>query len=124
MNTRFVSLAASAAATFLLLVVPVHAGEAADRQAPTAAQLEAARTPADHTAIAQAYEDEAAALESKARSHEAMAKIYRSGGGGPKSSAPAMVSHCDRLVKEYRAAAEDTRALAAAHRDLAAKAGQ
>jgi hypothetical protein len=93
-----------------------------DSDGPTAAQLEAARTPADHAAIAQAYEDEAAALERKADAHEAMAKIYRSG-GAPKAGSPAMTSHCERLVKEYRGAAQSARSLAAEHRALAGKTG-
>jgi hypothetical protein len=123
MTTRFNALAASAAATILLLVGAVQAAEASDKQAPTAAQISAAHTPAEHKAIAQAFDDEAVALEAKAQAHEAMATIYRSGGGGPKSDAAAMVSHCESLVTQYRAAASEARALAAAHRDLAAKAG-
>ena len=35
-------------------------------------------------------------------------------------SSAAMVGHCDRLMKDYRAAAVEYRALAAEHRKLAA----
>lgn len=106
-----------------LAVVTPSAFAGTEPAGPTAAQLETARTPADHAAIAQAYEDEAAALERKADAHAAMAKIYR-GGGAPKASSPAMTSHCERLVKEYRGAAQTARSLAAEHRAVAGKTGQ
>lgn len=106
-------LAAAAAVLALCLASPLPA--AAD---VTEAQIAAARTPADHEAIAKAYDADAASAEAKAREHEAMAKTYRSA-GGQKSYTNSMVRHCDRLVKEYTEAAADYRALAAEHRGMA-----
>lgn len=83
-----------------------------------ATQIAAAKTPADHEAIAESYEAEAAAADAKAASHESMAKTYRTG-GSPKGSRTTMAGHCERLVKQYRAVAEENRLLAAAHRQMA-----
>lgn len=115
MNTRNQLFAAMATALTLLVAVPGSA--TAD---VTEAQLAAAKTPADHEAIAKAYDADAAAAEEKARAHAVMARMYRSGGGAPKASSAAMVGHCDRLVKDYSAAAVEYRGLAAEHRKLAA----
>ena len=114
MNTRNQLFAALAAALTLLLAVPGPA--TAD---VTEAQIAAAKTPADHEAIATAYDAEAAAAEAEAKAHEGMARTYRAG-GAPKASSTAMVGHCDRLMKSYSAAAVEYRALAAEHRKLAA----
>lgn len=89
----------------------------------TPSQLNAARTAPDHEAIAAAYEAEATEADRKAAGHEMMAKTYRAG-GTPKGNPQAMVSHCDRLVAQYRAAAKEYRALASEHRQLAKDAGQ
>ena len=115
MNTHNHLLAAMATALTLFLAVPGSA--TAD---VTEAQVAAAKTPADHEAIAKAYDAEAAAAEAKAKAHEGMARTYRAGGGTPKANPTAMVGHCDRLMKSYSAAAVEYRALAAEHRKLAA----
>jgi hypothetical protein len=113
MNTRNHLFAAIATALTLLLAVPGAA--TAD---VTGAQIAAAKTPADHEAIAKAYDADAASAEAKAREHEAMAKTYRSA-GGQKAYTNSMVRHCERLVKDYKEAATDYRALAAEHRGMA-----
>ena len=41
------------------------------------AQIAAAKTPADHEAIAKSYDAEAVAADAKATAHESMAKTYR-----------------------------------------------
>ena len=73
MKTRNNLFAAMAAALTLFLAVPGAA--TAD---VTEAQIAAAKTPADHEAIAKAYDAEAA--EAKAKAHEGMARTYRAGG--------------------------------------------
>jgi len=93
---------------------------AADAAMVTPAQIEAAKTPADHEAIAAAYDKEAAQLESMAKEHEAMAKSYRAAAAGTKGSNPtAMAAHCNKLMTQYKAAAQENRDLAAAHRQMA-----
>lgn len=118
MKLNINSLAAVAAALVLFTSVPLVA--VAD---VTAAQIAAAKTPADHEAIAQSYDADAAAAAA-ASEHEAMARAYRSA-GSPKSTAPnAMEKHCKRLVKIYTDAAADYRALAAEHRIMAQEAAK
>jgi hypothetical protein len=106
------ALAALAAVLVLGLATPFPAAAEV-----TEAQIAAARTPADHEAIAKAYEADAATADAKAKQHEAMARTYRST-GGPKSSTNSMARHCERLVKYYTDAATDYRALAAEHRGM------
>jgi hypothetical protein len=84
----------------------------------TAAQVESARSSADHEAIARSLVDEAAALERKAKSHEAMERLYR-GGGAPKANSATMAAHCKRMIADYRSAAAGARALADEHRAVA-----
>ena len=87
----------------------------------TAAQISAAKTAADHEAIAKAYDEEAADLASKAEMHQTMADAYKFGGKPYLTGQP---KHCVRLVKELKAAAAETRALASDHHKLAKEAGK
>jgi hypothetical protein len=90
----------------------------------TPAQIAAAKTPADHEAIAAAYDKEAAQLESMAKEHEVMARTYRTAATGMKGANPAVMSaHCNKLVTQYKAAAQQNRDLAAAHRQMAKDSG-
>ena len=119
MKLNINSLAAVAAALVLFTSVPLVA--VAD---VTAAQIAAAKTPADHEAIAQSYDADAAAAAAAASEHEAMARAYRSA-GSPKSTAPnAMENNYKRPVKIYTDAAADYRALAAEHRIMAQEAAK
>jgi guanyl-specific ribonuclease Sa len=117
MNTRILLLAVLMAMT-IFSQANVYADAATGAAALTPAQIEAARTPADHEAIAQALEAEAATLDEKAKSHEAMERIYR-GGGIPKANWVTMANHCKSLIAQYRSTAKETRELAAAHRAAA-----
>jgi hypothetical protein len=108
------SLAAFAAALALFASIPLPAVAEV-----TEAQIVAARTPADHEAIAKSYDADAAAAEAAASKHKAMARAYQSVGGPKKTGPNSMVRHCERLVKTYTDAAADYRALAAEHRSMA-----
>ena len=77
----------------------------------------AARTKADHEAIATAYDREVAALEEKVEMHQKMADAYKYGG---KPYTDLQAKHCLALVKDFKAAADETRALADEHRKIAA----
>jgi hypothetical protein len=111
-NTSLVAIAATLA---FCLASPLPAAAEV-----TEAQIAAAKTPADHEAIAKSYEADAVTAEAKAKEHETMARKYRSI-GSPKSNANSspMVRHCERLVKSYTDAAADYRALAAEHQSMA-----
>src|SRR5262245_51304472 len=82
-----------------------------------------AKTTADHQAIADYYNAEAAKATALAQEHEQMASWYRQAGEGTKKTpyAPGTIEHCERLVKDYRASADDLTALAKEHEAMAAK---
>jgi hypothetical protein len=111
-------LAASIVAAGLAFSVaaPVSIAQASD---VTEAQIAAARTPADHEAIAAKYDAEAKAADEMAASHESMAKAYKAGNvkGGQS-----MAGHCNLLVTRYHDAAKEYRALATEHRAMASAA--
>jgi hypothetical protein len=82
-----------------------------------------AKTAADHKAIADYYYAEAAEARAKAEEHDKMAGWYRQAGEGTKKIpyAPGTIDHCERLVKNYKATADDLTALAKEHEAMAAK---
>lgn len=86
------------------------------------ATIAAAKTPAQHEAIAKAYEAEATELEKKAEMHKNLAQTYGQPGGKPWQGAQA--KHCDSVATSLKAAAEEDRALAAEHHKIATTAGQ
>jgi hypothetical protein len=109
------------AACFVLLAATILPVMRAVAQQPTVTDdnldqmISNAKTPADHEAIAQYYDREAAANEEKAKVHHATHHTY----ADFKIKPPDMGPHCDELAKGYeRAAAEDSK-LAAAHRAMA-----
>jgi hypothetical protein len=112
---RFITML-SAGAVALVLSNSAMAGT----ESPvTAAQIQAAKTPADHEAIAAAYDKEAAELEKMAKDHEGMARVYQAAASTQKGmNAPAMKSHCERLATQYKEAAEANRQMAAEHRKM------
>ena len=94
-----------------------EAGEGAP--APTAEQLRRfaanARTPADHRSLEEYYATLAETHARAADKHAAMGRSYRA--SGIRSLDPAI--HCDRVAKQSREAADEARAAAAEHRQLA-----
>ncbi|SRR6266849_2511672 len=82
-----------------------------------------AKTPADHEAIAAFYDQEAAAAEEKAKLHHSNHKTYEKYPPfrGLKA-APNMAYHCDALGRYFQEAADQDKALAAGHREMAKKA--
>ena len=82
-----------------------------------------AKTAADHTAIADYYNAEAPKARAKAVEHDEMAGLYRKAGEGVKKTpyAPGTIDHCQRLVTNYKSAADDLTALAKEHEEMAAK---
>jgi hypothetical protein len=81
--------------------------------------IENAKTPADHEALAAYYDQEAAANEEKAKIHHGTHHAYERF----KIKPPDMGPHCDALAKYYQRVANEDKALAAGHRELAKKVG-
>ena len=98
-----------AAVTVLSLAVAPTFASAAD----LTAQISAAKTAADHEAIADAYAKEAADAEANATVHEKMAASYK---GLGKTGQFHGDQHCASIAKRYREQAKDLNELAAAHR--------
>lgn len=76
--------------------------------------IQNADTSEDHTNIAIYYEQQAALMESKVRQHETMAKSYKR-----TSKRKARPQHCTNLAEKFMEAAEEYKALAAEHREIA-----
>lgn len=89
---------------------------------PSAAAIAAAKTPAEHEAIAKAYAAEAKSLEKLAALHESLERTYAAPGGKPWEAAQA--KHCARVAADLEAAAKEELALAAEHRTMASSAGK
>lgn len=82
-----------------------------------------AKTAADHEAIAQHFDAEAARFDEQAALHQRLARTYRTGGAAKGVQGTTMAKHCDRLVKDYVEAAKTQREMAAMHREMAGTAG-
>lgn len=79
--------------------------------------IAAAKTPADHEAIAAYYEKEAQEAHKKHAEHQQYSKSY--------SMIPVLktktgaVAHCDAIAKKYEDIAKDYEALAKLHKNMA-----
>jgi hypothetical protein len=80
-----------------------------------------AKTPADHEVIAAYYDKEAAEAQAKADSHSKMGEDYKKAGSALVAKLH-IEQHCERLAKSYATAADEAKALAAAHRAMAKQA--
>lgn len=96
--------------------MPIIAGAQAIDEGNVAAKVAAAKTAADHQAIADYYTGQAAAAAAKVKTHEEMLVSFQKGGGKPAAS---WVTHCRGLIdsfkrqqKDYAAMAEEQAALA------------
>lgn len=84
-------------------------------------KIESANTPADHEVIAKAYEAQALSLEKMAEMHKNSSQTYATPGGKPCQAAQA--KHCDSVATSLNSAAQEDRALAAEHRNMAKETG-
>jgi hypothetical protein len=101
---------------FAAPAVPTHAA------ADMAAQVQSAKTAADHEAIAKAYDADAESATQSAGMHRKMAETYKgmaASSGGKGGGVSAMPQHCESLAKNFDAEAEHYKAMAQTHRDLA-----
>jgi hypothetical protein len=110
-----VALAAIMSTTLTTAALAVDDGDIADK-------VQSAKTPADHEAIAAYYDGKAAAATKDAAYHRQMGQSYKSlagGAGGKGYATSAMPQHCDAIAKAADTEAEQYKAMAKAHRDLA-----
>ena len=89
---------------------------------PSLAQrIEAARTRADHEALAAYFKGEAQAARAKAAEHREMLQAYQRQVAGGRGNAN-MATHCNSLIQGYEGMAADYDRMADGHRQMAAQA--
>lgn len=81
-------------------------------------QIEAARTPVDHEALATYYRKEATAARNKAEEHRKMGKGYAAWPGGGRGGG-SWSAHCNAIAASYDEIASKYEAMAADHRQMA-----
>ena len=82
------------------------------------AKIAAAKTAADHEAIASCYDEMAKDATAKADEHKKMGEAYRKGGGAPVGKL-GLPQHCDQFIKSFQNEASMYKEMAAAHRKMA-----
>jgi hypothetical protein len=105
-----------------LVLTAAPAAYSAPESPMSAAQIEAAKTPAEHEAIAKMFEDEAASLTKKSEMHGEIATNYSLPGHKPFQMG--LARHCAALEKDYKAAAKQNLELATIHHELAKEAAK
>jgi hypothetical protein len=116
MLTRMV-LASLLAAMVALPAFQARAADCSDLEA----KIAAAKTAADHEAIAACYDEMAKDAQAKADEHKQMGASYRKA-GGPAAGKMNLAQHCDSFVKTFTNEAKMYEQMAAAHRQMAKKA--
>lgn len=86
---------------------------------PLSEAIATAKTPEDHEALARHDEQEADALQARSEQHLAMAGSYQRSRPARRPYPQGAAKHCQRLAENYRASAEENRALAQLHRKIA-----
>jgi hypothetical protein len=84
-----------------------------------AERIAAAKTAADHEALAAYFRQQAAAQADKVKLHEDMLARYKKVGGKPYET---MITHCQTLLGNYRQAQKEYEALAEEHAKMAKEA--
>lgn len=105
---------AAMAALLMVSAVPTFAADA-----DLSSQITAAKTAADHEALAAVYDKQAADADATAAAHDKMAASYK----GLGKVGQMHETHCAAIAKRERETAKDWKALAEAHR-AQAKAAQ
>ena len=77
--------------------------------------IAAAKTPADHEAIAARYDAEASALDAKIKEHSSMSNAYKAWG----KSGHGFEAHCDKLVNALTDARAQYGELGKMHKQMA-----
>jgi hypothetical protein len=84
-------------------------------------QIEAARTPADHQALATYDTKESTAARAKAADHRRMGKAYQAAPSGNRGGG-SMPAHCNAAAASYEEIASRFDAMAAEHLQMAVQA--
>jgi hypothetical protein len=89
-------------------------------QSEVKALIQTAKTPADHTRLANYYRSEASRLEAEAKVHEEMAAAYdKNPAGHPIPKGQTLGTHCRNLTKDISNEAKEAGEMAAMHEEMA-----
>jgi hypothetical protein len=102
-----------------LTLHPGWAGAGEEAQSLEVLVVEIAKTPAQHTALANYYRAKAEHARAEASRHESMGRAYL---GGKSTQRQAFQNHCRKLTEEEQALAQEYEALAKLHEEEAKKA--
>lgn len=126
MNTRTLWLAALAVALSVApaLVVPAGANDKTISKTELRTLIVNAKTPADHERIAEYFDTQAVKYDTEAKKHEEEATYYASHVQPPIGKnqgfySREMQDHCPKMAAKLKEAAQEARAMAAGHRELA-----
>ena len=111
---RGTMLAAMFAAVLALPAAPAVATDCSGIEA----KISAAKTAADHEAIAACYDDMAKEAQAKATEHKEMGAAYRKSGGAAANKL-GLPAHCDYFTKAFQGEAKTYEEMAKAHRQMA-----
>lgn len=113
MRTQFVLLSLF----IVMFAMPTFQARAADCDGLDA-KIAAAKTAAEHDAIAACYDDFAKSAQAKADEHKAMGAAYRKAGGAAVGKL-GLPQHCDHFTKTFQNDAKMYEEMAKAHRQMA-----
>jgi hypothetical protein len=106
------------AATAMLLAIgltALHRSPALAQNSDIVQMVANAKTAADHEAIAQYYDREAASAKANAALHRSQAETYEK----LRIKPPDMIHHCREIAKDFDRIAREADDLAVAHRAMA-----
>lgn len=128
-NPLWLILGGNALLAAAILTLGACAAEGPIKAAGLEHKVEVARTRADHQEIASIYEHQADVDREAGEQHLNLARAYERGWvwtgprvGGVVSARrdnQSLIAHCENLARIYQQAAEENRALAREHRQLA-----
>jgi hypothetical protein len=82
--------------------------------------IQTAKTPADHTKLANYYRAEAMRLQAEVKDHEEMAALYdKNPAGHPIPKGQTLGAHCRNLVKDISDEAKEASEMATMHEEMA-----
>jgi hypothetical protein len=82
------------------------------------AAIQNAKTPTDHQALAEHYEEAAKAAEAKVEEHKKLLDQYKAHSYLYGKQAASFEAHCEALINSYRKVADANSQMAAMHRQM------
>lgn len=106
-----IRIATAGSLLMVLFAVPAPAVAQEGAQAPEQLESESTDIAGEHALLADYFRSKAASARAEMRLHKYMARSFHSG----RKRAQLGARHCEKLVEQYRAIAEEYEALARLH---------